>query len=57
MKFGYDETEEGQLRRHENVEIKFKGEKGDSVGPGQYDPKIVGAEKKKALQWEKDRVE
>jgi len=34
LKFGYDETEEGQLKRHENIEIKFKGEKGDSVGPG-----------------------
>lgn len=49
FKFGYDETEDGQLKRHDNINIKHKGEKGDTVGPGEYNP--IAQEKPKAPSW------
>lgn len=42
------------MKRHENNERRFKGVKGDTAGPGQYDPKVIVPERNKALQWEKD---
>lgn len=39
--FGYEETEDGNLRLQEPLRPGFTGLKNDHVGPGDYDPKIV----------------
>ncbi|OMJ90035.1 hypothetical protein SteCoe_7717 [Stentor coeruleus] len=52
--FGYDETEFGDLIKQKNPNDAYSGNRYDSVGPGQYNPKpVVEIYGKKGPAWHK----
>jgi hypothetical protein len=56
--FGYEEGNGGMLVKQNNPETVHKGEKGDTIGPGQYNiPGVFNADKKKAkgLSWQRSK--
>lgn len=55
--FGYEEANQGMLVRQSNPDVIFKGEKGDTIGPGQYDvPTAFGAKKQaKGVDWQRSK--
>lgn len=46
--FGYEETEDGDLRLQEPLKPGFSGTKYDAVGPGDYDPKLIDSRHQRA---------
>ena len=52
--FGYEEANNGMLIKQSNPDSIFRGEKGDTIGPGQYDINGVFAKSKtKGLNWQR----
>jgi len=54
--FGYEEAEKGMLIKQSNPDKAFKGEKGDTIGPGQYNvPSCFEAKKAHGLKWQNSK--
>jgi len=54
--FGYEEANKGMLIRQSNPDKMFKGEKGDTIGPGQYNiPGSFEKKKSKGLSWQRSK--
>ena len=54
--FGYEEANNGLLIKQSNPDSMFKGEKGDTIGPGQYElPPSFGKQKTKGLNWQRSK--
>lgn len=53
--FGYEEADKGLLLKQTNPDKIYKGEKGDTIGPGQYNIPSAFETKTKGVSWQRSK--